>query len=156
MLEYHARFAMGKRFESPTKRNSVPHSKTLARWSGCPKTPPGFVVRRACAAFDLPRGLPILVRREFVRHLNTVCFKPVKAPDHCGTGCALKPAGRTPRILICNQHKTVSDWVLMHVIQPRQVGLLECETGIPEIVPDLAARRSVQPINPACAFGMER
>src|SRR5581483_11201640 len=45
-----------------TKRNSVPHSKTLTRWFGCHRIPPGFgdfdelsrAVRRACAAFEWP------------------------------------------------------------------------------------------------------
>ena len=47
------------------------------------------------------------------------------------------------------------DGVLMHVVQPRQVGLLVGEPGIPEVVPDLPTVRMVEAVDPAGAFGVK-
>src|SRR5581483_10890481 len=77
MVKLSDEFGQHKIFGRPTKRNSVPHSKTLARRSGRPNTPPGFGVRRACAAFE--RATAQLRHGRTGRIENpTACGRPTK------------------------------------------------------------------------------
>ncbi len=45
--------------------------------------------------------------------------------------------------------------VLMRVVQPGEIGLLIRELGFPEVVPDLSARRLVEPVDPDSGLRVE-
>ena len=68
--------------------------------------------------------------------------------DLRGGGGALEPGGGTPGILIRHGHEGVMDGVLMDVVQPREVGALVGEAGVPVVVPDLASGCGVEAVDP--------
>jgi len=49
----------------------------------------------------------------------------------------------------------VFHWVLVHVIQAREIGFLECQSRVPEIMPDLTTRGTVKLVSPFCGFLMQ-
>ena len=69
----------------------------------------------------------------------------------CG---ALKPGGRTPRILICNSDEAVLNRVLMNIVETRQIRMLVSQFGVPKVVPDFASRGVIELIYLASSIRM--
>jgi len=57
-----------------------------------------------------------------------------------------KPGGRTPFVIFRHGNNTVHCWVMMHVLQPRQIRSLKSDVTVPKLEPDLPPVRFVPAI----------
>ena len=94
------------------------------------------------------KRLPFRFNVEVVQHVNPIRPKAIDAPDLRPRGRLLEPGRRAPSVLSCDIDETVFHGVLMHVVQSSQIRPFVRQPRFPEIVPDPAARRTVESIHP--------
>ena len=63
-------------------------------------------------------------RLELVHDLDLINLEAIHGANLSPSRCALKPTRRAPAVLIGDRHQSMSDGVLMHVIQTRQIRVL--------------------------------
>lgn len=128
----------------------LPHSKTLPR---SPGVPPNCRHVLECAA---PTELPSQQRLEIIRHPHLIHLETVDALHLRRRRRAFKPRCRAPRVMVGHRHQTMFHWILMHVVQTRQIRALIGQALVPIVVPHLTVRRTVQAIHPPPGFGVRR
>jgi hypothetical protein len=122
-------------------------NRALALWSAARQRRFPFI----SSASDSP------FRRDFViiNNRNFVHAKSVNALHTRLGKRSLEPRRRTPRILICDWNDSVAHWVLVNVIQARQVRALVGETAFPIVMPDLSRASTVKTVNPGGGLGVQ-
>src|SRR5215472_4314484 len=89
---------------------------------------------------------------EIVRNVDLV---DLKAPHTLREGwrCILRePLSRTPLILLGYRNQTVSHWILVDVMESRQIRALICDVAVPKLKPDFSARLIVPMIELLSGF----
>ncbi len=110
----------------------------------------------AAALCRFGKRLPFTVRFKFFGDLYLIDFEAINGFHHCRRGRTLKPCCRTPRILTCHGNQAMAHRVLMNVVQSRKVRLFVSEPRVSEVVPDLAMRCLVKPVDPRCCLRMKK
>jgi hypothetical protein len=107
---------------------------------------------RRCAPLCGNRRIP---RSKVIDHANPVRLEGINRFHLRGRCDAFKPRGAAPRILVCLRHQAVFHRILVHIVQPCQEALFIRQFRFPEIMPDLAASRAVQSLDPCGRVLME-
>jgi len=63
-----------------------------------------------------------------------------------------EPRGGTPLVIFCQQNNTVSHWILVNIIEARQIGALICDVAVPKLKPHFSARLIVPKIELRSGF----
>ncbi len=63
-----------------------------------------------------------------------------------------EPPGGTPFVMFCHRNRTVPHWILMNVIESRQIRALICDVAVPKLKPDFSARFIVPKIELLSGF----
>lgn len=82
----------------------------------------------------------------FIQNFNAIGFEAVDRVHHCRSGNLLKPASRTPFVLIRHSNQPMFHRILMDIIQPSQIRFLKRQFGVPVIEPDFSSLEVLQPI----------
>ena len=81
---------------------------------------------------------------EVVFDMDAVDLEAVDGLHLSRGGGALEPGGGTPAILVGDRHQAMLDRILMHVVQPGEIGTLVGQPGVPVVEPDLPFGSRVQ------------
>src|SRR5262245_17769689 len=81
-----------------------------------------------------------------VEDFQLICLEAVYCLDHSRSRYAFKPGCGTPTILIRHFDQTVFDWILMHVVESRQIRSLISQPRVPEVIPDSTPFSLIPPI----------
>src|SRR5215211_3401774 len=63
-----------------------------------------------------------------------------------------EPRGGTPLVIFCQQNNTVSHWILVNIIEARQIGALICDVAVPKLKPHFSPRLIVPKIELRSGF----
>ena len=63
-----------------------------------------------------------------------------------GRGIFCEPRGRAPFVIFRQRNNAVPRWIMMDVIQPRQIRALECDAAFPKLKPNSPFQRVVPKI----------
>jgi hypothetical protein len=72
---------------------------------------------------------------EIIRHLDAVDFKTFHSVYECRRCIALEPRGRAPPVILRQWDDAMPRWIMMNVVQPRQIRSLECNVALPKLKP---------------------
>src|SRR6266704_1849432 len=63
-----------------------------------------------------------------------------------------EPRGGTPLVIFCQRNNTVSHWILVNIIEARQIGALIGDVAVPKLKPHFSARFFVPKIELPSGF----